>query len=205
MIFNLSKNKGEDEQRPMEEETIRRWREAAQRADQGIPAVKIDPEQEGFELGDEDVNFTSQVKKYKTKDIQLPAQKEVTVGAKAKASDPALSVEDDLQRRFGARIKEAIGAGTVIEGKLSFDAPVRIEGTLTGEVTSTSTLIVGEQGSIEAAIDVGSLVILGHVTGNVVAKDLVEIKSGGKLTADIKTKRIVIEEGGIFQGCCNRS
>ena len=60
-------------------------------------------------------------------------------------------------------------------GELTFESPVRIDGRLVGDVTSSSTLIVGEEGSVEAEVKVGSLIIMGHVTGQVVAQDLIVI------------------------------
>ena len=125
--------------------------------------------------------------------------------SRSPASDASLPVDEDLHRRFGLKLRSALGAGAVMEGKLSFETPVRIDGSLFGEVTSTSTLIVGEQGVVKAQIKVGSLIVLGCVTGNVEALDLVEIKAGGRLEADIVTKRIVIENGGFFEGECKIS
>jgi cytoskeletal protein CcmA (bactofilin family) len=120
------------------------------------------------------------------------------------ASNPKLPVEKDIKRRFGENVRSALGPGTVVEGKFSFDEPVRIDGSLTGEVTSTSALIVGENATVNANIKVGSLVIFGQVTGPVQADDLIEIKAGGHLDGNIRTERLVIEDGGWFSGRCNR-
>ncbi|MCB0343527.1 MAG: polymer-forming cytoskeletal protein [Bdellovibrionales bacterium] len=196
MKFSLS-NAKKAEDKPVEQEMLTRWRAAAKRAQSGLPTVSL------VEEDATEPEFHLDAGSVLEKDRAQVAASERYQG-RTLPSDPGLGVEEDLQRRFGARVKEAIGAGTVIEGKLSFDAPVRIDGTLTGEVTSTSTLIVGEQGVINATIDVGSLIVLGQVTGDVESKDLVEIKAGGRLEADIRTKRIVIEDGGVFNGCCNR-
>ncbi|MBL7663108.1 polymer-forming cytoskeletal protein [bacterium] len=125
--------------------------------------------------------------------------------AKVPTSDPSLTLEDDLQRRFGTHIRAAIGTGTVIEGKLSFDSPVRVEGTLHGEVTSPSALIVGSHGIVDAKVRVGTLIVLGTVTGDIQVEDLIEIRRGGRLDADITVKRLVIEDGGAFNGYCNLS
>lgn len=116
--------------------------------------------------------------------------------------NPNFSIEDDMKQRFGARLRAALGTGTVIHGKLTFDTPVRIDGKLTGEVISSSTLVVGEAGNIKADVKVSSLVVYGKVLGPVHAKDLVEIKNGGRLEGDITTQRLVIDEGGYFDGDC---
>ncbi len=111
-----------------------------------------------------------------------------------------LTLEEDLRRRFGSNVKSALGPGTIIEGNFRFDSPVCIDGTLIGQVTSTSVLIVGENATVNATIKVGSLVVLGAVAGTVEAQDLVEIRAGGSLEGDIVTERIAIEDGGWFEG-----
>ncbi|MCC6933315.1 MAG: polymer-forming cytoskeletal protein [Deltaproteobacteria bacterium] len=113
------------------------------------------------------------------------------------------TLDDDTFQRFGNTIKTAIAAGTVIEGRFTFDSPVRIDGELTGEIISTSVLIVGEQATLKAQIHVGSIIIFGKVLGNIEAQDLVEIKSGGFLEATVSTDRIAIEEGAYFKGAVN--
>lgn len=120
--------------------------------------------------------------------------------ARVLAADTKLDVESDLKRRFGSNVKSALGAGTVIEGKFSFDSPVRIDGTLTGEISSSSVLIVGKQATVSGNIKVGSLIILGQVEANIEADELVEIRSEGKLIGDIKASRLAIEDGGFFEG-----
>ena len=111
--------------------------------------------------------------------------------------------DKELSRRFGGEVKSALGPGTFIEGKFTFDSPVRIDGNLTGEVISTSALIVGEQAEVNANIKVGSLVVFGHVIGKVQAQDVVEIGSCGHLEGNVETGGLVIREGGYFKGGCN--
>ena len=100
-------------------------------------------------------------------------------------------------------IKTAIGEGTIIEGKFKFESPVRIDGELTGEVVSSSVLIVGETAVVRAQIHVGTLIVFGKVIGDVVAEELVSIRSDGMLEGNINTKRIAIEDGGYFKGLIN--
>jgi len=100
-------------------------------------------------------------------------------------------------------IRTAIGEGTIIEGKFKFESPVRIDGELTGEVVSSSILIVGETAVIKAQIHVGTLIVFGKVMGDVVAEELVSIRSDGMLEGNIHTKRISIEEGGYLKGLVN--
>lgn len=115
-------------------------------------------------------------------------------------ADLSLPIEQDLKRRFGTNIRSALGPGTVIEGTFKFDSPVCVDGSLTGEITSTSALIVGQEAVISGKIKVGSLIVLGTVEGKVEATDLVEIRRGGMLEGDITTERFVVEDGGWYNG-----
>lgn len=100
--------------------------------------------------------------------------------------------------RFG-KLRSALGPGTVIQGKLSFDTPVRIDGKLSGEIFSSQAIIVGATGSVEGDIDVASLVVLGVVRGKVRAQR-VEVLKGGRLEADFTSPVFTIEDGGSFNG-----
>ncbi len=112
-----------------------------------------------------------------------------------------LSIEDSLAARFG-KVRSALGPGTVIQGKLSFDTPVRMDGKLSGEVYSSRALIVGESGDVEAELDVAALVVLGAVKGNVKAAERIEILPGGSIDGDVTAPVLIIEEGGRFNGSC---
>lgn len=137
---------------------------------------------------------------------RTPAQTQQQTAAPQQpiASEPLLGWEQELRQRFGNNLKSALSKGTIIEGTFSFDSPVCIDGTLVGEVQSTSTLIVGPNATVSATIEVGSLIVLGSVSGPVVAVELVEVKAGGRLEGDVVTKRIAIEDGGYFLGHCRQ-
>jgi cytoskeletal protein CcmA (bactofilin family) len=100
------------------------------------------------------------------------------------------------------KIRSALGPGTVIHGKLSFDAPVSIDGKLSGEIFSSKALHVGKSGSIDAAVEVASLVIRGTVKGVIKASERVEIKDGGQLIGEVVTPVLVMDEGCTFNGSC---
>ena len=102
-----------------------------------------------------------------------------------------------------SRVRSALGPGTVIQGKLSFDAPVSIDGKLSGEIYSSKTLIVGKSGVIDAQVEVATLIVKGVVKGHIKASERIEIREGGQLLGDIVTPTLMIEEGCIFNGGCS--
>jgi len=90
--------------------------------------------------------------------------------------------------------------GTVIEGKVSGDANVRIEGTLRGSVDIKQTLVVAAKGCTEADIKASVVVIEGHHRGDVQASDMIQITPSAKAVANLKAPAIAIEKGAKFCG-----
>lgn len=132
---------------------------------------------------------------------------------KTEENQVAAPIEDQSSNNFtelgegkGAekynKIRSALGPGTVIQGKLSFDTPVRIDGKLSGEIYSSKSLIVGNTGVIEAEIHVAALIVMGVVRGNIRASEKVELLQGGELYGDVTTPYMVMEDGAFFNGCC---
>ena len=56
-------------------------------------------------------------------------------------------------------INAFLGAGTVYQGKLTFQGAVRVDGVFSGEIVSDGALIAGKDAVIEARLDVGTYFI----------------------------------------------
>ena len=96
-----------------------------------------------------------------------------------------------------------VGSGTLVTGETTFKAMLRIDGHLSGRISSSSgTLIVGANGKVEANIDVAIAIIHGTVNGDVVASQRLELGRAAKVNGNIQTPSLVIEQGGIFEGSC---
>ncbi|HLC17792.1 MAG TPA: polymer-forming cytoskeletal protein [Thermodesulfobacteriota bacterium] len=105
-------------------------------------------------------------------------------------------------RRQDFDINGFIGKGMKVEGKLSFDKTVRIDGSFKGEINATGTLVVGEGAFVEADIKVGTLIINGEVRGTVEATGRVELQAPAKLVGELRAPNLIIGEGTIFEGNC---
>lgn len=93
-----------------------------------------------------------------------------------------------------------IGSTIVIDGEITGEEDLIIEGTVKGRIVLKQNLIVEKSGVVEADIETQTVTISGQVTGNIVASDKVEITSGGKMIGDIKAPRVLIADGAIFKG-----
>jgi cytoskeletal protein CcmA (bactofilin family) len=102
------------------------------------------------------------------------------------------------------RIDTLIGAGTVIDGNVSFSGGMRIDGEVNGNVSAVagmpSTLVLSEQGHIRGKIDVTHLVVNGEISGPVTASEYLELHAKGRITGDVHYKILEIQVGAILEG-----
>jgi len=99
-------------------------------------------------------------------------------------------------------ISAFLGKETVFEGKMTFQGVFRLDGKFQGEIFESGTLIVGETALVKGKVEVQTIVILGHLEGDVYARARAEIHSTGKLYGTLFTPVLTVNEGGIFEGHC---
>lgn len=102
----------------------------------------------------------------------------------------------------GAKSEEAtvISRGVKIEGKLSCSGSIRLDGEVQGDISSQSTVIVGENGKVNGQINADSITIGGKVTGTVRAKEKIVLEAKANLKGDIITKILSVDAGAVFNG-----
>ncbi len=93
-----------------------------------------------------------------------------------------------------------IGKSITIDGEISGDEPVIVEGTVKGKITLESSVTVAAGAVVEADVQSAEIEISGNVTGNVSAAERVEITNDGRMVGDIKAPRILIADGAGFKG-----
>lgn len=95
-----------------------------------------------------------------------------------------------------------IDQGCELEGRLTFAGTLVLNGKFRGELFSSDTLLVGETGQAEAEVQVGVAIVSGQVTGNIIARERVELRGSARIFGDIVTPVLVLEEGVVFDGRC---
>jgi len=94
-----------------------------------------------------------------------------------------------------------LGATIEITGKVSGEEDLQIDGKLEGSVVlNGQRLTVGRSGKLNSEIWAREVVVYGSLTGNIHASDRVEIMKDGRVTGDISTARIRVEDGAYFKG-----
>jgi len=101
-------------------------------------------------------------------------------------------------------VNTIIGEGTRMKGDVTVEGSIQVDGEFEGAVDATDTLVVGETGKVEGDANVANAVIGGRMYGNVIASGKIELKRGSQLLGDIKTRGLVIEDGVVAQGNCQR-
>ena len=103
-----------------------------------------------------------------------------------------------------SRIDCLIGAGTTIEGDITFTGGLRVDGHVHGSVVAadgkSGTLVLSEQAQIEGEIRVSHVVINGTVVGSVHAGEYIELQPKANVTGDVYYKTLEIQLGAVLQG-----
>lgn len=120
------------------------------------------------------------------------------------ATPKALTESETIAREIkDGTLSGFVGSGTVITGESSFKSMLRVDGRFSGRITSgTGTLIVGAGGQVDANIEVDVCTIHGVVNGDIIAGQRVELGRAAKLSGNIQTPSLVIEQGAVFEGSC---
>ena len=92
-----------------------------------------------------------------------------------------------------------IGANCSFEGQIDTKGTIRIDGSVKGHVKA-DWIILGENARLQGDLNARGVIVGGAVTGNIVAKENLEIKQTGKVRGDIRSTKLSIIEGGIFEG-----
>ncbi|MCW5966517.1 MAG: polymer-forming cytoskeletal protein [Bryobacterales bacterium] len=94
-----------------------------------------------------------------------------------------------------------VGKAVMVKGEIQSREDLYIDGEIQGTVDlMESKLTIGPNGKIQATIRAREVVVFGTVQGNVEATEKIDIRKEAKLVGDIRTARIVIEDGAFFKG-----
>jgi cytoskeletal protein CcmA (bactofilin family) len=103
-----------------------------------------------------------------------------------------------------SRIDTLIGAGTKIEGDISFSGGLRVDGEIRGDVRCTDgqhgTLVLSEHARIEGAVRASHLIINGTVVGPVTSSEFLELQPRARVTGDVEYNSVEIHLGAIIEG-----
>ncbi len=98
-----------------------------------------------------------------------------------------------------AEYQSFLDVGTSFEGTIQLTGLVRLDGEFRGEVDADG-LVIGESGSVHARLSVRRLVVHGSVTGDIAAKERVEVGPTGSIEGTVTTPQLRVHEGARING-----
>jgi cytoskeletal protein CcmA (bactofilin family) len=96
-----------------------------------------------------------------------------------------------------------IGAGTTLKGDISSNSDLRIDGTIIGNIQSTAKVVIGANGVVEGDITGAQADIVGKVSGNIRAKELLQLKGECEVTGNLYAGKLQVEPTAKFNGQCH--
>src|SRR5437868_620796 len=96
--------------------------------------------------------------------------------------------------------KNVLNSDVELKGSLKFAGELTFDGKLDGDINSDGGLHLGDNAVIKGNINVNTVVVRGKINGNVIAREKIDIKAKTELFGDIRTPKLVIEEGVTFVG-----
>jgi len=97
--------------------------------------------------------------------------------------------------------KNTLANDVEIKGSIKFQQDLSVDGKVEGEISSPNgMLVVGQNAEVRGEIKTKSVTVYGRVHGNITVDERCELKANAQLHGDLKSARLVIEEGATFVG-----
>lgn len=114
-----------------------------------------------------------------------------------------LGKKDEQALGRSGELNTIIGKGSSLEGTLKVENSLRVDGKIKGHVTTTDSLVIGKEGDIEGEIIAKNAIIGGRVRGKINATGKVVLEAKAFFQGEMKTSRLVIDDGAVFDGRCS--
>jgi cytoskeletal protein CcmA (bactofilin family) len=96
-----------------------------------------------------------------------------------------------------------ISSGTTLKGDISSNGDLRMDGTIIGNIHSNAKIVIGATGVVEGDISGNQADIVGKVSGNVRAKELIQLRGDSLVTGNLYAGKLQIEPSATFNGQCH--
>jgi len=118
-----------------------------------------------------------------------------------KEAPPLSSMPFKTPEPDSSRGQASIGKAVKINGQIYSKEDLYVDGDVEGTIElQEHRLTIGPNGKVHSSVKAREVVVLGNIQGNVDASDKLEIRKDARLVGDIKTARIIIEDGAYFKG-----
>jgi cytoskeletal protein CcmA (bactofilin family) len=102
-------------------------------------------------------------------------------------------------------IKSLIAQGTHIDGNMTFNEGLRVDGEVFGDIKAIpedtgSLLVISEAAVVQGAIDADHVIINGTVRGPVHARELLELQPKARIEGDVSYVALEMHQGATISG-----
>jgi len=99
------------------------------------------------------------------------------------------------------RAAACISQGIKIKGEVTGKEDLFVDGTLEGKLDLTNgSVTVGPNGKVKADIVAREVIVRGNVDGKIDGSDRVQLWNTGRVSGEVKTARLAIEDGAVLRG-----
>lgn len=92
--------------------------------------------------------------------------------------------------------------GTKIEGNVTSESDIRIDGVIVGVLKCSAKVIIGPSGLVEGEVICQNAMIEGRFDGKLVVSELLTVKETAQITGEVKTNKLVVQSGAKFNVSC---
>ena len=108
-----------------------------------------------------------------------------------------------MQEKISGTGTTLVSSGTTLKGDISSSNDLRIDGKIIGNVQSTAKVIIGAHGEVQGDITGNQADIVGKVSGNVRAKELLQLRGECVVTGNLYAGKLQVEPTATFNGQCH--
>jgi cytoskeletal protein CcmA (bactofilin family) len=93
-----------------------------------------------------------------------------------------------------------LGPDATFKGELTYEKGMRLHGKLEGKIGTPGRLHIAKEAKMQADVEAGAITVEGDVHGNLSAGDRIELKQSARYEGDLRSSRLVVDEGAILVG-----
>jgi cytoskeletal protein CcmA (bactofilin family) len=115
-------------------------------------------------------------------------------------STPIEAAQDQIDSKRDGLRRFTMGPNDSLEGKLTYEGHVHVDGRAEGELRVTGNIDVASGAKVKALLEASNVTIKGDVEGALNARDKLILSKNAKLSGDIHVRRLQIEDGASLNG-----
>lgn len=115
-------------------------------------------------------------------------------------STPIEAAQDQVDSKKDGLRRFTMGPNDSLEGKLTYEGHVHVDGRAEGELHVTGNIDVASSAKVKALLEAANVTIKGEVEGALNARDKLILGKNAKLSGDITVRRLQIEDGASLNG-----